>query len=195
MTQAKKHTLLWLAAGLLCSLLALLVVWTGLSGKVWITDPEGIPEAADAVMNSIRTGDWAGLTDMVLGSPALTPPAADADSAESRIWEAYRKSLQWTCAESFGVQDSSITQKVSVTCLDIPGVTDAISKILSDSGSDGFDTASQTELLRRAATQVLESQVPMLRREITLTFQREQGRWMLVPNHALLTLLSGFTVR
>lgn len=195
MTNAKKQTLLWLFAGLVFSLLTLLVIWTGLSGKVWITDPEGIPEAADAVMDSIQTGDWAGLEEMVLGNPELAPNVGVQCSAERMIWDAYRNSLRWSCEEPYRIQGSLISQTVSVTCLDIPGVTDAISKTLSSPDSTGIEAATQTELLRTVAAHVLESELPMFRREITLTFQRNQGHWMLVPNNALLMLLSGLIVQ
>ena len=153
MTKANKQTLLWLFAGLVFSLLTLLVIWTGLSGKVWITDPEGIPETADAIMDSIQTGDWAALEEMVLGSPSLTPRVGAPDSAEKMIWDAYRNSLQWSCEEPFRIHGSLITQKISVTCMDIPDITDSISTVLSSSDSNEFDAATQTELLRIAAEQ------------------------------------------
>lgn len=194
MTKANKQTLLWLFAGLVFSLLTLLVIWTGLSGKVWITDPEGIPETADAIMDSIQTGDWAALEEMVLGSPSLTPRVGAPDSAEKMIWDAYRNSLQWSCEDLFRILGSLISQKVSVTCLDIPSVTDAISKTLAESDPAIFVDTAQTERLPIAAADVLESEIPMIRKEITLTFQRSQGRWVLVPNHSLQILLSGFTI-
>ena len=194
MTKANKQTLLWFSAGLVFSFLTLLVVGTGLSGKVWITGPEEIPDAVDAVMTSIQTGDWVRLEEMISGNPELTPKVGAADSAEKMIWDAYRDSLQWSCEEPFRIHGSLITQKVSVTCMDIPGITDAISTMLSSSDSTGFDAATQTEFLHTVAAHVLESELPMICREITLTFQRNQGHWMLVPNNALLKLLSGFIV-
>ena len=195
MTKANKQTLLWFSAGLVFSFLTLLVIGTGLSGKVWITGPEEIPDAVDAVMTSIQTGDWVRLEEMVSGNPELTPKVGAADSAEKMIWDAYRDSLQWSCEEPFRIHGSLITQKVSITCMDIPSITDAISTMLSSADSTGFDAATQTEFLHTVAAHVLESELPMIRREITLTFQRNQGHWMLVPNNALLMLLSGFIVQ
>lgn len=194
MTKANKQTLLWFSAGLVFSFLTLLVIGTGLSGKVWITGPEEIPDAVDAVMTSIQTGDWVRLEEMVSGNPELTPKVGAEDSAEKMIWDAYRDSLQWSCEEPFRIHGSLITQKVSITCMDIPSITDAISTMLSSADSTGFDAATQTEFLHTVAAHVLESELPMIRREITLTFQRNQGHWMLVPNNALLKLLSGFIV-
>ena len=195
MTKANKQTLLWFSAGLVFSFLTLLVIGTGLSGKVWITGPEEIPDAVDAVMTSIQTGDWVRLEEMISGNPELTPKVGAADSAEKMIWDAYRNSLQWSCEEPFRIHSSLITQKVSITCMDIPSITDAISTMLSSADSTGFDAATQTEFLHTVAAHVLESELPMIRREITLTFQRNQGHWMLVPNNALLMLLSGFIVQ
>ena len=194
MTKANKQTLLWFSAGLVFSFLTLLVIGTGLSGKVWITGPEEIPDAVDAIMDSIQAGDWAALEEMDLGNPELAPNVGVQGSAERMIWDAYRNSLQWSCEEPFRIHGSLITQKVSITCMDIPSITDAISTMLSSADSTGFDAATQTEFLHTVAAHVLESELPMIRREITLTFQRNQGHWMLVPNNALLKLLSGFIV-
>ena len=189
--QAKKHALAWLAAGLLLSLLVFVVVLTGLSGGVVVTDPEGIPQAADMVMRNIQDGNWEALEAAVLGSPALAPRTGEADSAEALIWESYQESLQWTFQNGFDIQDAYVTQKITVTCLDIPGVTKSMSGNLDAEAAANPELKSQ--FLYAAAEQVLASECPVAEYEITLTFVREKGRWLLVPNSALQALLSGFT--
>lgn len=190
MRQTKIHTLLWLTAGLFCSLLVILTVLTGLSGKVLISDPEGIRESADAVMNAIQSGDWNALEDMVLGNPVLIPATGEEGSAERIIYYAYQESLRWTCKEEFQIQGSYVTQRISLTCLDIRCLTSAVAETLAESAL----SEDRTQLLRSATEQVLITYVPIAEQEITLVFLREQGQWKLVPNTALQTLLSGFTV-
>jgi len=185
MTQTTKHTRLWLAAGLLLSLAVLLTVWSGLSGKVLISDPEGIPEAADAVMACIHDGDWETLETMVSGNPGLMPASGDAGSVENLIWEAYLQSLQWTCAEGFSIQGACVTQSVRVTCLDIPGVVRDIRELLAE-------PAINDQILY-AVRQALETEPPVREHTLILTFLREKGQWQLVPDQALQALLSGFT--
>ena len=191
MAPEKKQTRLWLSAGLMLSLLALLVVFRGLSGTVAVTDPEELPKAADAVLSSIHTGDWATLSQLVSGSPMLSPETGAADSAEAVIWAAYCGGLQWTCADDFTVQGPCVALRVTVNCLDIPGVTAAMAESMKSAAPTGSET--QTQILKLAAEQILDSNAPRKEQEITLNFLREKGQWKLVPDRALQALLSGFT--
>lgn len=191
MTQRNKITRLWFAGGLLFSMLLLSVVFSGLSGQIWITNPEGISETAIGLMNAIRIGNWNALEDMVSGDDILCPDISQDSSAEEIIYRTYQKSLQWTCEDGFTTRGKYVMQKVTVKCLDIPNVTEAISGVLSEATPNSGVT--QEDLLHSAAEQVLDSQMPMVQHTITLTFLRENGQWMLVPDNALLALLSGFT--
>lgn len=193
MTNTKKRGLLWSAGGLVLSLLVLLVVSRGLAGQVLVTDPGGIPETTDAVMRCVHTGDWKALKLLVSGNPDLDPVIGDEDTAENLIWNTYQQSLQWVCEEGFAIQDPHVTQRVTVTCLDICEVTHSMAQILQEPAYSAFDPENQAPSLRAAAEQALNSDTPTMQREITLTFVRENGRWQVVPNGALLSLLSGFT--
>ena len=187
MTQRNNGTLLWLLAGLLLSLLVLITVLVGLSGHILVTDPEGIPEAVDTLMLTLQTGDWETFSDEF----GFAPELGEDDSIERMIYTAYQSSLQWTCTDAFQVQGPCVTQTVQINCLDIPGVTHSITEILADLGDSTSD--SREAMLYTAAAQVLESHAPMMQYEITLTLQRENNQWRVVPNNALLALLSAFT--
>ena len=52
MTHSKHTHLLWLTAGILCSIMLLFVVFSGLSGKVLVTDAEEIPLTADKILDA-----------------------------------------------------------------------------------------------------------------------------------------------
>lgn len=191
MIQKKKSALPWLILGMLLSLAVLLVVYTGLSGQVFIKDSEEIPAAAYAVMNSIRSGDWQALDEMIAGSSGIAPETGEENSVEQMIWKAYQNSLQWTCADNCHPDGRYVTLDISVTCLDIHGVTDAIAEILEESA---VGENQRQLLLHNAAEQVLKSDPPVKTSQITLSFLREQRQWKLIPDRALQTLLSGFTV-
>lgn len=188
MSKARKTTLPWLTAGILLSLLIILLVLHGLTGQVYITDSEGIRESADTILNTIRTGDWQTLNSRIVGNPGIFPETGEDGSVENLIWKAYQNSLQWTFEDCYTVDGPYITQSLTVTCLDIPGIANAITG-LPDTGSE----SQQEELLLNAAEQVLAAEPPLVTRQITLTFLREAGQWNLIPNRVLLMLLSGFT--
>lgn len=184
--QEKKLTMFWLLGALICTLLVLIIVFSGISGKVRVTDPEGIREAAENLLEAVRTGDWESLNDVVAGDPIPAPAMGAPDSAERLIFEAYQNSLQWSIQEDYQIQGPYVTQKVNVSCLDIVQVTSDMAEILKNTES------SDPAFLRSAAETVLNSASPLLQRDITLTFRREAHQWRAVPNSALQTLLSGF---
>jgi len=66
-------------------------------------------------------------------------------------------------------------QQVTVTCLDIPGVTDRIAEIMAQTLPDPEDSLSREQMLYAAAESVLETDPPMTERTIILDFQRQQG--------------------
>jgi len=194
MRKIYKRAVLWLSLGLIFSLLTLVVVFTGLAGTALVTHREEVPEAAEAVLTMVRDGHWDTLEAMTAGRPALSPDTGPEASAENRIFEAYRESLSWGFPEPASVQDARMIQQVTVTCLDIPGVTDRIAEIMAQTLPDPEDSLSREQMLYAAAESVLETDPPMTERTIILAFQRQQGQWLLVPDRALLALLSGFTV-
>ena len=164
----------------------LFVVFSGLSGKVLVTDAEEIPLTADKILDALQKGDWTALSGMVSGTPLLEPDTGKEDSPEKRLYEAYRESLQWTVSQDFEIRDRYVCQKVTVTCLDITAVTQAMAETLEQAA------ATDPKLVSSAAEQILNANPPYLQREITLHFLREKQQWHVVPDSALLALLSGF---
>lgn len=189
MKRRKKRTILWTLAGLLFSLSVLLVVISGFSGQIRITDTAGIPIAADAVMHAVHTGDWNTLAILVADAQDLEPVTGEEGSAERLIWEAYQQSLQWSCTDGFEADGAQVMQKVSVTCLDISALTDRMIEILPEISDD----VAEDDLLAAAAEAALFEEPPVLQKDITMAFVRKNGQWKLIPDHTLLALLSGFT--
>ena len=186
MIQGKKLPLFWLVGALVCSVLVLLLVCSGLSGKVIVINPEDIHEATEKLLQTVRAGDWAALDDVVAGDSISAPATGELDSAERFIFESFQDSLQWNIQEDYQIQGPYVTKKVTVSCLDIVQVTSDMAEILKNTES------SDPAFLRSAAETVLNSASPLLQRDITLTFRREEHQWRAVPNSALQALLSGF---
>ena len=193
MSHTRKHTCLWLAAALLFSLLTFIVIGKGLSGKIIVKDSDGIPEAAEIVLESLSAGDWTTLSQKVSGEPVLTPLIGSEGSAEEMIYQAYQNSLRWSCREGFTLQDSCVIQHITVTCLDIPGTANAMAAVLAETTADSADPEEQAAILYAAAEQVLAEDPPVAQYELALTFLREEKLWRVVPNNSFQALLSGFT--
>ena len=189
MTRRKIRTILWILAGLVLSLAAIAVVMTGLAGQVLVTDAEGISLAADNVMHCIQDGDWEELTSAVSGAPELSFQTGEENTAEDLIWDAYRQSLQWSCKDGYEVQGGQVIQQVTVNCLNISELT----KQLREAMRQTEDNTASDHGLKAAAEEVLHRDMPMVQKEIRMCFVRTDGQWKLVPDSALLALLSGFT--
>ena len=181
--------LFWSAAGLLLSLSVILVVISGLTGQISVADIDGIPAAADRVMTCIQEGSWDELTELVADRENLKPQTGEEGSTEQLIWSAYQQSLQWRCMNDAKSQGAHVTQTVLITCLDIKAFTAGMADLLAEDVSvSGSDSA-----LKNAAEEILNTGIPLMQKELTLTFVRDEGIWKLLPNHSLLALLSGFT--
>lgn len=181
MATNKKNAFLWTAAGLLLSIMVLVLVLGGLKGGILIADEENIPVTADAVLRSVQVGDWASLSALVSGHPDLEPQLPEDGTVERLIWNAYQSSLQWTL-EGYSVDGSRITQNVTVTCLDIASVSRQLR-----------ETPMERSEQLVTAEQLLSADIPTMQQTISLTMVRENGSWVIVPNNALLALMSGFT--
>lgn len=190
MMHAKKHALLWLAGGLIFSLLAFWIVISGLSGNVMVTDPDLIRNTTDSVMTNLQSGNWSSLSKATVGCPSLAPAIGEEDSPEQIIYGAYLNSLEWTFPEAFHIQGTQVTQRISVTHLDILQLTDTLSQILSEETASGPE--DQMQILCSAVEQLLASDPPYTQQELTLTFLWENHQWCLLPDSAFLALLSGF---
>lgn len=183
MASNKKNAFLWAAAGLLLSIMVLVLVFGGLKGGILVADEENIPVTADVILRSVQDGDWVSLSALVSGHPDLEPQLPEEGTAERLIWNAYQESLQWELEEGYTVDGSRITQNVTVTCLDIASV----SRVLQEMSME------RSEAFVDAVQQLLSTEANTMQQTITLTMVRESGVWVIIPNNALLALMSGFT--
>ena len=191
MKRKTKKAIGWMIPGLVLSLLVFLVVFTGLKGNVTVTDPEGIYRSAEKLLQSIQSGDWEMLNNITEDHPGIQPQTGAEGTAERLIWNAYQESLQWSFADGFEIDGPQITLDATVSCLDISGFTRNLSGILAES----TDEDQREAALSSAVLDSLEGELPTVQRTIQLRFVRREGQWQIVPNQALLALLSGFTAK
>ena len=78
-----------------------------------------------------------------------------------------------------------------MTCLDILGFTRNLTGILAET----TDEDQREAALFSAVRDSLEGEPPTVQRTIQLCFVRREGQWQIVPNQALLALLSGFIAK
>ena len=194
MNRTKNLTCLWFSGGIICSILVFLTLWSGLSGNIFVSDPECIPDSVDTVMRCIQSGNWEDLEEIVLGTSSLVPNTGEEGSPEQILYHAYQESLQWRCQGEFQIQDGYITQNITVSCLDIPKLGSAAAAFLAESSIFLDNSEDLSQQLRSFTEKIVAEYAPITEHTLTLVFLMENGNWQLVPNAALQSLISGFTV-
>ena len=189
MKRRTKKAIAWMIPGLILSILVFLVVFSGLMGETRITDPYGITESAEKLLECVKAGDWKALNELTADTEQFQPQTGAEGSAEHLIWKAYQESLQWSFTENFETEGSQVALDVTVTCLDISGFTRSLTGILAESTDEDQREAALASAVREA----LDGEVPTIQRTVGLRFVRKDGQWKVVSNQALLALLSGFT--
>lgn len=209
MKTRKKGTIGWSSAGAVLSLCVLIAVIYGLNSTPrLLADPSKVTSAAEKVLDCARTGDLESLEKMLFGEPSLGDVPSRDSSPQSMIWYEYLDSIQYSLPDALEVTDEGISINVTVTCLDISAVTDALNNTAPDlmerkaaaAGSEEeiYDTDHNyresfvSEVLREAVSQILRMHPQTMERKITLQLVRSDGLWQVVPNEDLLQLLSGF---
>jgi hypothetical protein len=68
-----------------------------------------------------------------------------------------------------------------------------VSALLSETDI-AYSLSNSENQLRLITEQILIEYIPIAEHDLTLVFLKENGNWHLVPDAALQTLLSGFTI-
>lgn len=207
----KKRTLtalLWMASGLLIGLLILAILISGLKQPPkLLVDDAAIRSEAEELMASLRAGDYEKAGGLLSGTPDLGQPPRP-DTPEGLIWRAYTDSIRYECAPCCGCTGSQVTLELSLQCLDISSVTDALQQTaqavlqeraaqLQDEsliydGEHKYLDSFLNPILMDAAAQALEEHGKPMERQLELVFTRQDGTWKIVPTQELQQLLSGY---
>lgn len=169
--------------------------------------PKAAEERAEALLEAIAEGDYAVAAGMMQGQPDLGADRAPADEVGVLVWDAFVDSLVYTFPGDFYAVDTGLARDVTVTCLDISSVTEnlpqrtqlileqrvseaeELTAVYEESGAYREDVIS--EVLLEAAAQALEEDAKTISRELTLKLVYQDDQWWVVPDQALLEVISG----
>ena len=200
--------LLWMALGLLIGLLVLAILISGLKQPPrLLVDDAVFHSEAEALMASLRAGDYEKARGLLSGTPDLGQPPRP-DTPEGLLWQAYTDSIRYECAPHCECTGSQVTLEMTLQCLDISSVTDELQQTaqtllqeraaqLQDEsliydGEHNYLDSFLTPILMDAAAQALEENGRPMERKLELVFTRQDGTWKIVPTQELQQLLSGY---
>lgn len=174
---------------------------------VLLTRPEAAEKQAEALMEAVCVGNYAGAGKLMYGTPELGVDREPADEAGALIWDAFLDSIRYEFTGDCYATDSGVARDVTIESLDIAGITGDLKEISQDLLAKRVEEAEDIdqiydadgeyredfvmEVLSDAVRQALEQNSTYSSREITLNLTYQDGQWWIVADEALLEAISG----
>lgn len=172
-----------------------------------IKHPDSARQRAESMMDAVCSGNFAAASAYIYGTPKLGSLPEDCSSAVEILWNTYRNHLSYAFSGDCYATPSGAAIDVTVTSLDL---TDAL-HLLPEKAQHLLEERSatlkgQTELfdennqLRPEQADKILSDAMLLslnegkayrERTIALSLVYDAGQWWVVPEGALLDVLSG----
>ena len=161
---------------------------------------------AQSVLRALDDGDLSKVEEYFYGKPTLGLDREPATAEGKQIWNAYRDSIAVTTDGYCYGEGTNIYQTAKVTAMDITGTLSQWDKgagellkqkidaaedpaVLLDEGGDVPQTLKD-ELRGQALTQVL-ADAKTVTTQITFQLMEQDGQWWVLPDQAMLDVLSG----
>lgn len=161
---------------------------------------------AQEVLNALDSGDLAAVAAYFYARPSLGLDREPATAEGRELWNAYRSSMEVTTDERCYGEGTGIYQTAQVTYMDIAQTlsdldrrTGALLKQELDAaedptdplGEDGQIPQTLRDKLRTAAFREALEDAKTVTTQITFQLIEEDGQWWILPDQALLDILSG----
>ncbi len=159
---------------------------------------DGAARCAEALMDRLCRGDYAGASACCLGNPALDP--APRTETEKQLWQAFSDSLEYTLVGDCYATAQGVAQDVTFRSLLLPGVTRNLrqraEKLLERRVAEAKTMAEVYEedlsyredflqaVLNDAVKEAIEEDGCSLEQTLTLQLTCDRGRWQVMPDAA-----------
>jgi hypothetical protein len=160
-------------------------------------------------MTALAEGDFAKAQTILYGNPDLGVDRQPKDEVGQLIWDTFCSSIDYAFTGELYATDKGLARDVAITTLDIASVTGTLkerSQVLLEKRVESAEDVSQIydeknnyredfvmDVLYDAATESLQEDARYLTREITLNLVYQQGSWWVMPDGALIQVISGST--
>ena len=171
-----------------------------------IQRPEEAERCAESLVNALNSGDLAGAAEVLYGPPDLELDREPETEEGKQLWQAYCGSICAEAVEGCYTEGSEIFWSGKVTALDlsktVEDLDDRAADILKQKLESAEDPAQlleedgdvpQTlarEIVDAALTQAL-AEGKTVTRDVKVKLVSRDGSWWVVPDQALLAVLSG----
>jgi len=169
--------------------------------------PRGAKECVQEVMDAIASGDFTLASRYFYGEPDLGADRKPESEAGTMVWDAFVRSISYELKSDYYATESGIAVDVAVTAMDIPSVTEVLTRkaheLLTGRVESAADMAELydennefredlvAEVLSEAVVRALAEDAQPVTRDVTLNLIFRDGQWWVLPDSALLTAISG----
>lgn len=166
---------------------------------------DGVRDFAQEFLDTLDRGDFAGVEKCLYGSPDLGLEKAPDTESGKQLWQAYRDSVSVEYSDYCYSKGTNIYQSAKVTALDISAAMGKLNSTAAEILKSTLETAEdpnallnedgtipdtlRQQALSQALTQVL-SEGTTVTREMNVRLVKQDGQWWVVPDGALLAVLS-----
>ena len=165
-----------------------------------LESPEAASAQAQRMMDALCAGDYEAAQSCIYGQPDLGAGEPE-DAVSKLLWDAFTDSLSYEFTGLCRVTDTGFARDATVTCLDVSGVTAAVpqrAKALLEAKAAAAEDKTEIyrnelvdQALNDAVTQALGEDAQTVTRDVTLGLIYQDGAWWVVPDQALLQIISG----
>lgn len=166
---------------------------------------DGAARCAEALMDRLCRGDYAGASACCLGTPVLDP--APRTEIERQLWQAFSDSLEYSLAGSSYATAQGVAQDVTFRSLLLPGVTRNLrqraEKLLERRVAEAKTMAEVYEddlsyredflqaVLNDAVKEAIDADGRCTEQRLTLHLICDRGRWQVMPDAAWMNAVCG----
>ena len=169
--------------------------------------PQGAVECSGELMDALEQGDFSAAGNVMYGQPELGVDRVPEDPLGSMVWTAFAGSISCQWKGECYATDTGMARDAAITALDIPSVTDSLSRRAHDlltarvaaatdmaelyDENNNFREELVEEVLSQALVQALAEDAQTVTRDVTLNLICRDGQWWVVPDQALLAAITG----
>lgn len=200
--------------GMLSVLLAAAAVFLVISCRdakpVLLYTPQTVSACVEEMMGAICCGDFSSAANLMYGNPDLGIDEEPEDPVNRTFWNAFVSSMDYELVGQPYATQSGIAQDVKIISLELSTATEKLgqrAQVLLQQGmeqaedaaeiydgANGYKQSFVDTVIQQAAQQALEEDVRYSYNVVTLQLVCSDDLWLVVPDKALLSAISGGTV-
>lgn len=179
-----------------------------LDAPVKITEyPQEAMDRAEALLECVETGDFAGVSEILYGQPDLGVNREPGDEVGKMVWDAFLDSLSCEIKGKCYASDKGLVCDAVVTGMDITSVMDKLTERTHALLTQRIEQATEmeelydeennfrpeliTQVLHQAVELTIREDGKLVSRDVTMELVYRDGQWWVVPDRALLQAISG----